>query len=116
MRDKNLLFAFDDIALLQQYLYLDGGHKIRVKNTLGVALELSMDGYGRVWSQNMDIPEAPPLQQDPSPSAWMGIIRQLKAQPLEEFAGFSAGGAYRSRWDEIGAITKANLHLNLEHA
>lgn len=36
MRDRDMLFNFDDIKILWQYLYLSEEHSIKVENTLGI--------------------------------------------------------------------------------
>lgn len=111
-RDTEILFAMEDIVLLWQYLYMCGEHTVEVKNSIGVPLEISMDGNGCVHQKNLNFPEVPEISVEFSIPVWLGIIDQLKGQPLKDMAGWNVGGRIKNRWDEVRAIANMNVGQN----
>lgn len=100
MRDRDMLFNFDEIKILWQYLYLSEEHSIKVENTLGIPLEFSMDENGVVWKKNLHFPEVPKTCECLEIPIWLGIIEQLK------------NGRFKNRWDEIRTLTLTTVALN----
>ena len=109
MRDKQVLLqGFEDIKILQQYLYMDGEHSVTIAGA-ACRLRISMDGSAHYRCTNLEFPEAPPMQWDGRMDIpyMLGIIAQLKESvPDMDVSGF------KSRWDEICKTTLANVALN----
>lgn len=113
MRSSDILFGLEDIAILQQYLYLDPANTIQVKNSINVPLEFSMNDDGIIMLKNLNFPDNPAHKEDVSIPTWLAIIDQLKEQPLKNMADWTVNKEqYKTRWDEIVAITKINVDLN----
>ena len=108
MRDRDMLFNFDEIKILWQYLYLSEEHSIKVENMLGIPLEFSMDENGVVWKKNLHFPEVPKTCECLKIPIWLGIIEQLKTKPAEEIPN----GRFKNRWDEIRTLTLTTVALN----
>lgn len=108
MRDRDMLFDFDDIKTLWQYLYLSEDHSIEVENILGVPLEFSMDENGMVWKKNLHFPDVPKTRDCLEIPTWLHIIEKLKTQPAKEITN----GRFKNRWDEISTLTLTNVALN----
>ena len=114
MRNKDMLFAFDDMAILMQYLYMDPNNKILIHNAINVPLEISMyidkDECIYIKSKNLNFPDVPAANFTESfhPETMHRIIEQLKTEKAIEFPD-----QFNNRWEEIKTITKANLSLNI---
>ena len=104
MRNKERLKAFEDVAILFQYLYMDENHSIVVNNGL-CDLQIRMDEDCHVFCQI----EQNDLQYDDAMSIanTLAIIEQLKTAKPTQYPDH-----FNSRWDEIKDITKLNLALN----
>lgn len=112
MRTKDILLkGFEDIKILQQYLYVDESHVIQVENTIGVLLEISMNDKCRYLSRNMNYPDFPPMDFTSSMDidTMLGIIEQLKEQESKEFPQ-----TFKNRWEEIKTMTQGILALNAD--
>ena len=109
MRTKDNLFAIEDAALLMQYLYMSDEHKIKITNSIGVPLVITMRDDFTVMCQNANFPHLPPMNFDSSLTLGetIGLVKQLKSLPATEFPDHFA-----SRWEEIAETTRANLALN----
>ncbi len=108
MRDREMLFAFDEIETLWQYLYLSEEHTVEVKNSIGVPLQFSMDEKGVIWKKNLNFPDIPETQDILVIPAWLSVIEQLKTQPAKEIPN----GRFKNRWDEIRILTLTDVTLN----
>jgi hypothetical protein len=108
MRTVDILFALEDITILYQYLYMSEDHFITVDN--GIAkLEIRMRENCSFCAKNLNFPDLPDLEYTDMmviPNM-LGIIDQLKNVPPVEFKN-----EFRSRWEEIRAITLANVSQN----
>lgn len=106
MRSKDILFEFEDFAILCQYLYLNPEHYIIINNGI-VDLKLQMDDNLKILCTNMNFSELPPMNfSSRFYDEFPGIIEKLKEQKPLEF------NTFKSRWDEIKEITLSNLALN----
>lgn len=108
MRDVNTLIAFEDITILYQYLYMSEEHFISVDNGI-TTLEIRMNENGYFHAKNLNFPDLPDLNYTDMmviPNM-LGIIDQLKHVPPIEFKN-----EFKSRWEELRAITLANVGQN----
>lgn len=110
MRTKDILFEIADIATFYQYLYMDETHRITFNNDL-TDLTLNMNENLCIMCKNERFPDLPPTSFSDmlSPSNVLGIINRLKDAPATEFPT-----SFKNRWEEIKAITKATVALNLK--
>lgn len=108
MRNVDTLLDLEELPILLQYLYLDEDHIIVVDNGL-TQLEIRMteDGYFR--AKNLKYPDVLDLYYTENMTIpnMLGIIDQLKNVPPVEFKN-----EFKSRWEEIKAITTANVVQN----
>lgn len=107
-RSDILIEGFDNIERLCQYLYMSEDHKINVKNSIGVPLEIRMDENMRFKIKNLNFPDCPEICDDLTFETLLGIVDQLKEQDAVEFPN-----RFDNRWQEIEEITAMNLSLNL---
>lgn len=108
MRDVTTLLDLEDITILYQYLYLSEDHFITVDNRV-TKLEIRMRDNGSFHAKNLNFPDLPDLEYTDMmviPNM-LGIIDQLKNVPPVEFKN-----EFRSRWEELRAITLANVSQN----
>lgn len=107
MRDLITLLAFDDIAVLWQYLYMNEDHFITIDNGMA-KLEIRMRENGSFHAKNLNFPDLSDLEYTDMmvlPNM-LGIIDQLKQVPPVEIETFE------SRWEELRATALANIGLN----
>lgn len=108
MRNVDTLLDFEDIVILYQYLYMSDDNYVTVDN--GVAkLEIRMNENGYFHAKNLNFPDLPDLNYTDMmviPNM-LGIIDQLKHTPPIEFKN-----EFKSRWDELRAVTLANVCQN----
>lgn len=108
MRYVSTLLELEDITILYQYLYMDEDNFITADN--GVAkLEIRMNENGYFHAKNLNFPDLPDLNYTDMmviPNM-LGIIDQLKHTPPIEFKN-----EFKSRWDELRAVTLANVCQN----
>ena len=112
MRCKDILLNnFDEIKVLQQYLYMNKEHYIVIKNKLGVPLQITLDNNLDYWCQVSNNLKAPKLRynQDMDLNKHIYIIQQLKEQSAIKYPE-----RFKSRWDEIKTITLENLAVNMD--
>lgn len=110
-RDKDILLnSFDDIKILQQYLYMSEEHFITVKNKLNVSLRITMDANLDYWCQVSSNRNTPKLKynQDMDLNKQLYLINQLKEQPAIQYPD-----RFESRWEELKTITLDNLAVNM---
>ena len=108
MRDVTTLFDLEDITILYQYLYMSEDHFITVDNRV-TKLEIRMRDNGSFHAKNLNFPDLPDLEYTDMmviPNM-LGIIDQLKNVPSIEFKN-----EFKSRWEELRAITLANVSQN----
>ena len=108
MRDVTTLFDLEDITILYQYLYMSEDHFITVDNRV-TKLEIRMRDNGSFHAKNLNFPDLPDLEYTDMmviPNM-LGIIDQLKNVPPIEFKN-----EFKSRWEELKAITLANVSQN----
>ena len=111
MRTKDILIeGFENIKILQQYLYMSEEHTILIHNCIGVPLRLRMDDNGIYMCQNMNFPNVPETcwAEDMTINMTLDVIEVLKEEPAVEFPQ-----RFENRWEEIKMLTQANLSLNI---
>ena len=109
MRTKDILLdKFEDIKILQQYLYMGEDHFIIVTNSIGVKLEIRMNENLDYYCKNTNFPDLPEScwSSTMTNRTMLSIIEQLREEPPLEFSMFE------SRWEEIKSVCCANLSLN----
>lgn len=107
-RSDILIEGFDNIERLCQYLYMSEDHKINVKNSIGVPLEIRMDENMRFKIKNLNFPDCPEFRDDLTFETLLGIVDKLKEQNAVVFPN-----RFDNRWQEIEEMTAMNLSLNL---
>lgn len=113
MRNLDVLYSLDDIAIFYQYLYSDKDHKISFNNGMHgpfeATLVLQMDEDLHITCGNTNFPDLPALSWDSDmyPANILGIIEKLKTQPAENFPQ-----TFANRWEEIKQITLDVISLN----
>ena len=108
MRRKEILFGFNDLKILLQYLYLEPTNCIVIHNCIEVPLRLRMNDDGRVLCKNMNFP-------DGKETDWTGevtrninaIVDQLQTVPATEYPNH-----FKNRWEEIKAFSQIQMSLN----
>lgn len=108
MRTVDTLLAFEEIPILYQYLYMDANHRITVDNGI-TQLEIRMTDSCYFLDKNLRFPDLPEMSYTDMMTIpnMLGIIDQLKHVPPVEFIN-----EFESRWEEIKAITLANVTTN----
>lgn len=107
MRTKDMLFAFDDIAILLQYLYMDENNTITVNNGL-CYLQIRMKDDCTILCKNLNFGEGDlTYDNQMTINTMFAIINQLETIPALQFPK-----SFDNRWEEIKQITQANLSLN----
>ena len=108
MRTVDTLFELEEIPILWQYLYMSEDHYITVDNGI-TKLEIRMRENCSFHAKNLNFPDLPDLEYTDMmviPNM-LGIIDQLKNVPPIEFKN-----EFKSRWEELRAITIANVGQN----
>lgn len=111
MRQSDILIdGFDDIKILQQYLYMSEDHNVVVHNEIGVPLRIRMDENLNYWCKNLNFPDVPESNwsEDMTPARTLSIISGLKSEPAGMYPE-----TFSNRWDEIKSICNSNIALNL---
>jgi hypothetical protein len=108
MRTVDILLDLEEIPILWQYLYMDENHYITIDNGV-TKLEIRMRENCTFHAKNLNFPDLPDLEYTDMmviPNM-LGIIDQLKHVPPIEFKN-----EFKSRWEELRAITLANVGQN----
>lgn len=109
MRSKDILKEFEDITILNQYLYMNEDNYIDYFNGI-TTLRIKMNEDCEYLAINLAFPNLKPLKisSDMSINFIKYIIENLKEQePILKNTRF------QNRWEEIKDTTLANLSLNL---
>lgn len=110
MRDRDTLHALEEVALLMQYLYMEEGNSVEVKNSIGTPLAVTMTEDLEVMVDNLNFPDTPAVRDEVSVSSWLGMVEQLKEAGPKETADYNT--PMKTRWDEIVNFTQAARYLN----
>ena len=102
-----LIYGFEDIQVLQQYLYMSEEHFVEVVNEIGVHLQFRMGSDLEYRCKNMNFPYLPDMHSEMSNGRLLAIIAQLKETPAVEFPS-----RFETRWEEIKMITMTNVTQN----
>lgn len=107
MRDLDTLFGLEEVTLLLQYLYMSGDHSVRIDNGM-TTLDIRMREDCSFAAKNLQFPDLPDMDftEQMSLPVLLGIIDRLKEAPPREIKKFP------SRWQEIRAVTLANVAQN----
>lgn len=108
MRTVDTLLDLEDIPIPWQYLYMSEDHYVTVDNGL-TKLEIRMTDNCYFKAKNLRFPELPDLNYTDMMTIpnMLGIIDQLKTVQAVEFPT-----CFTNRWEEIKAITLANVAQN----
>lgn len=108
MRTVDTLFELEEIPILLQYLYMSEDHYITVHNKV-TDLEIRMTEDCSFLAKNLSFPEVPAIDYTETMTVMcmLAIIDQLKHAPAVEFTN-----KFKSRWEEIKAITIINVAQN----
>lgn len=112
MRTNDILIdGFNDICVLQRYLYMSEEHFIEVENSIGVKLQIRMRENLHYYCRNMNFPDLPEAcwSEEMTNDTMLAIIEQLKENPAIEFPN-----RFKSRWEEIKAVTTINMCSNVQ--
>ena len=108
MRTYDVLIEdMDNIKTLYQYLYLDEDYHLDVHNSLGVPMRVRMDSEGNFYQKNMNFPKSQEYRKAFTIPELREIICELRSQRTEK-----APEQFNNRWEEIQAITTANVELS----
>ena len=110
MRTRDILVdAFDDILILQRYLYISEKNHIEITNSIGVKLRIRMEENLHYYCKNTNFPDIPESywSDNMTNDTMLAIIGQLKEAPAVEYPGH-----FRSRWEEIKFLTASQVSLN----
>lgn len=107
-RTKDVLFDFENISIMFQYLYMNVDHKITFNNGI-TDLQLHMNDDLDILCKNLSFPDIPEsnYSSEMNPNNCFIIIDLLKEMPAEEYPK-----RFSNRWEEIKSITRVNLSLN----
>ena len=109
MRSKDILKEFEDITILNQYLYMNEDNYVDYFNGI-TTLRIKMNEDCEYLAINLVFPNLKPLKcsNDMTINFIRNIIENLKKQePILKNTRF------QNRWEEIKDTTLANLSLNL---
>lgn len=109
MRSKDILKEFEDITILNQYLYMNEDNYIDYFNGI-TTLRIKINEDCEYLAINLAFPNLKPLKcsNDMTVNFIRNIIENLKKQePILKNTRF------KNRWEEIKDTTLANLSLNL---
>lgn len=109
MRSKDILKEFEDVTILNQYLYMNEDNYIDYFNGI-TTLRIKMNEDCEYLAINLAFPNLKPLKcsNDMTVNFIRNIIENLKKQePILKNTRF------KNKWEEIKDTTLANLSLNL---
>ena len=103
-----LLDSFEDIKILQQFLYMSDEHTITVKNNFDVDIIIRLDDNLHYYSKNTQFPDVPEMDvsQTMTIPTILSLIEQLKQQPIQILK------TKENRWEEIKALCRTNVAHN----
>ena len=98
---------FDNIAILNKFLYMDKNNYIDYNNGI-TTLRITMNNNYEYQVVNLNFPNLKPtnFSQEMSIPVIESIIEDLKEQKPE-----MKNTMFKNRWEEISTITKANITL-----
>lgn len=107
--NTTLIDGFDNIKILQQYLYMSEDHYIEIENILGVKLRIRMGEDLEYYCKNMNFPDAPEMlwSESMTTKTILAIVDQLKDSEATEYPKY-----FKSRWDEVKEIALMNVCQN----
>lgn len=112
MRTRDVLVeGFDNIKILQQYLYMSEEHFIEIENSIGVKLQIRMRDNLHYYCKNMNFPDLPDMywSENMTNETMLAIIDQLKEKEAIEFPL-----RFDNRWEEIRGLALMQLSLNVK--
>ena len=107
MRDTKEFEIFDNIAVLNKFLYIDKNNYIDYNNGITI-LRITLNDDYEYQVVNLNFPNSKPtnFSQEMSIPVIESIIDDLKEQKPE-----MKNTMFKNRWEEISTITKANITL-----
>ena len=108
MREKETLSLFNDIAIFNQYLYMNEENYIEYDNGI-TSLEIRMNENCDYIAVNMAFPNLKPLLY--SSDMTINFIRHI-IETLKEKEPQIKNATFKNTWEEITEITRSNLWLN----
>lgn len=108
MREKETLSLFNDIAIFNQYLYMNEENYIEYDNGI-TTLKIRMNENCDYIAVNMAFPNLKPLLY--SSDMTINFIRHI-IETLKEKEPQIKNATFKNRWEEITEITRSNLWLN----
>ena len=85
MRDRTILLeSFDEIKILQQFLYMDADNSVSMKNKLGVIVQIRLTDDLQYLGKNLQFPNVPEMNFDGEMNlkVFRELIQQLKFSRL----------------------------------
>ena len=108
MRNKDrLLYSFDNMKILFQYLYIDENHFVDVDNGLTI-LRIRMDENGVFKAQNTKYPNVPEMVYNEQ--MYLDVVEVIIDQLEKQKSDLSY---FTTKWEEIKKITLSNVALNI---
>lgn len=107
MRNIKEFEIFDNIAVLNKFLYMDKNNYIDYNNGITI-LRITLNDDYEYQVVNLNFPNSKPtnFSQEMSIPVIESIIDDLKEQKPE-----MKNIMFKNRWEEISTITKANMTL-----
>lgn len=107
MKDIKDFEIFDNIAVLNKFLYMDKNNYIDYNNGITI-LKITLNDDYEYQVVNLNFPNSKPtnFSQEMTIPVIENIIDYLKEQKPE-----MKNTMFKNRWEEISTITKANMTL-----
>ena len=107
MRDIKEFEIFDNIAVLNKFLYMDKNNYIDYNNGIAI-LRITLNDDYEYQVVNLNFPNSKPtnFSQEMTIPVIKNIIDDLKKQKPE-----MKNTMFKNRWEEISTITKSNITL-----
>lgn len=110
MRNKDNLKLMEEITILNQFLYMDENNYIEFRNGDFIRVLKINDNLDYIASIKNSSLIPLKVNSDMNIRVLGDIIEQLKEQK-----SFMKDTNFKSRWEEIKEITKANLYMNFKY-
>lgn len=110
MRTKDNLKLMEEITILNQFLYMDENNYIEFRNGDFIRVLKINDNLDYIASIKNSSLIPLKVNSDMNIRVLGDIIEQLKEQKP-----FMKDTNFKSRWEEIKEITKANLYMNFKY-